>query len=148
MSFWIELREGVTWKPPAVNCNPERPPLPFCFPAVSQQPVSQVLLYVLLSCQSLISRVAPQFQVDPAYTGRVGASEAALFLKKSGLSDIILGKVCDERQRFLFCRHPQGSPGRWRPACAEPSSWGLYSSWEAGWPLRTSRGYNWWMQML
>uniref|UniRef100_A0A8B9CDN0 Epidermal growth factor receptor pathway substrate 15 like 1 n=1 Tax=Anser brachyrhynchus TaxID=132585 RepID=A0A8B9CDN0_9AVES len=32
-------------------------------------------------------------QVDPAYTGRVGASEAALFLKKSGLSDIILGKV-------------------------------------------------------
>ncbi|OBS70637.1 hypothetical protein A6R68_00829 [Neotoma lepida] len=31
-------------------------------------------------------------QVDPAYTGRVGASEAALFLKKSGLSDIILGK--------------------------------------------------------
>uniref|UniRef100_A0A8C9PKH1 Epidermal growth factor receptor pathway substrate 15 like 1 n=1 Tax=Spermophilus dauricus TaxID=99837 RepID=A0A8C9PKH1_SPEDA len=32
-------------------------------------------------------------QVDPAYTGRVGASEAALFLKKSGLSDIILGKT-------------------------------------------------------
>uniref|UniRef100_A0A8C5K1Z7 Epidermal growth factor receptor pathway substrate 15-like 1 n=1 Tax=Jaculus jaculus TaxID=51337 RepID=A0A8C5K1Z7_JACJA len=31
-------------------------------------------------------------QVDPAHTGRVGASEAALFLKKSGLSDIILGK--------------------------------------------------------
>ncbi|NXV73898.1 EP15R factor, partial [Atlantisia rogersi] len=35
------------------------------------------------------------FQVDPAYTGRVGASEAALFLKKSGLSDIILGKIWD-----------------------------------------------------
>ncbi|XP_057395874.1 epidermal growth factor receptor substrate 15-like 1 isoform X8 [Balaenoptera acutorostrata] len=34
-------------------------------------------------------------QVDPAYTGRVGASEAALFLKKSGLSDIILGKIWD-----------------------------------------------------
>uniref|UniRef100_A0A452RX82 Epidermal growth factor receptor substrate 15-like 1 n=1 Tax=Ursus americanus TaxID=9643 RepID=A0A452RX82_URSAM len=33
--------------------------------------------------------------VDPAYTGRVGASEAALFLKKSGLSDIILGKIWD-----------------------------------------------------
>lgn len=33
------------------------------------------------------------FQVDPTYTGRVGANEAALFLKKSGLSDIILGKV-------------------------------------------------------
>lgn len=36
-------------------------------------------------------------QVDPAYTGRVGASEAALFLKKSGLSDIILGKVGTSR---------------------------------------------------
>ncbi|XP_061211840.1 epidermal growth factor receptor substrate 15-like 1 isoform X2 [Neopsephotus bourkii] len=34
-------------------------------------------------------------QVDPAYTGRVGANEAALFLKKSGLSDIILGKIWD-----------------------------------------------------
>uniref|UniRef100_A0A8D0KW41 EH domain-containing protein n=1 Tax=Strix occidentalis caurina TaxID=311401 RepID=A0A8D0KW41_STROC len=34
-------------------------------------------------------------QVDPSYTGRVGASEAALFLKKSGLSDIILGKIWD-----------------------------------------------------
>nr|XP_051691673.1 epidermal growth factor receptor substrate 15-like 1 isoform X4 [Oryctolagus cuniculus] len=34
-------------------------------------------------------------QVDPAYTGRVGASEAALFLKKSGLSDVILGKIWD-----------------------------------------------------
>lgn len=33
------------------------------------------------------------FQVDPTYTGRVGANEAAVFLKKSGLSDIILGKV-------------------------------------------------------
>uniref|UniRef100_A0A7M4FIK2 Epidermal growth factor receptor pathway substrate 15 like 1 n=1 Tax=Crocodylus porosus TaxID=8502 RepID=A0A7M4FIK2_CROPO len=29
-------------------------------------------------------------QVDPTYTGRVGASEAALFLKKSGLSDIMI----------------------------------------------------------
>nr|XP_012613837.1 epidermal growth factor receptor substrate 15-like 1 isoform X2 [Microcebus murinus] len=34
-------------------------------------------------------------QVDPAYTGRVGAGEAALFLKKSGLSDVILGKIWD-----------------------------------------------------
>ncbi|XP_058513767.1 epidermal growth factor receptor substrate 15-like 1 isoform X2 [Ochotona princeps] len=34
-------------------------------------------------------------QVDPAHTGRVGASEAALFLKKSGLSDITLGKIWD-----------------------------------------------------
>jgi hypothetical protein len=41
--------------------------------------------------------------VDPAYTGRVGASEAALFLKKSGLSDIILGKVGKMKHGFL---HP------------------------------------------
>ncbi|KAM6168437.1 LOW QUALITY PROTEIN: epidermal growth factor receptor substrate 15-like 1 [Erethizon dorsatum] len=34
-------------------------------------------------------------QVDPAYTGRVGASEAALFLKKSGLPDPTLGKIWD-----------------------------------------------------
>ncbi|XP_013362683.1 PREDICTED: epidermal growth factor receptor substrate 15-like 1 isoform X2 [Chinchilla lanigera] len=34
-------------------------------------------------------------QVDPAYTGRVGASEAALFLKKSGLPDTTLGKIWD-----------------------------------------------------
>ncbi|XP_065604916.1 epidermal growth factor receptor substrate 15-like 1 isoform X5 [Cyrtonyx montezumae] len=34
-------------------------------------------------------------QVDPAYMGRVGANEAALFLKKSGLSDIVLGKIWD-----------------------------------------------------
>ncbi|XP_038595947.1 epidermal growth factor receptor substrate 15-like 1 isoform X6 [Tachyglossus aculeatus] len=34
-------------------------------------------------------------QVDPTYTGRIGAGEAALFLKKSGLSDIILGKIWD-----------------------------------------------------
>ncbi|XP_027701172.1 epidermal growth factor receptor substrate 15-like 1 isoform X4 [Vombatus ursinus] len=34
-------------------------------------------------------------QVDPTYTGRVGAGEAALFLKKSGLSDIVLGKIWD-----------------------------------------------------
>ncbi|OXB58729.1 hypothetical protein ASZ78_010615 [Callipepla squamata] len=34
-------------------------------------------------------------QVDPAYMGRVGANEAALFLKKSGLSDSVLGKIWD-----------------------------------------------------
>lgn len=32
-------------------------------------------------------------QVDPGNTGRVGPTEAALFLKKSGLPDITLGKV-------------------------------------------------------
>ncbi|XP_072260744.1 epidermal growth factor receptor substrate 15-like 1 isoform X2 [Pyxicephalus adspersus] len=34
-------------------------------------------------------------QVDPSHTGRVGPSEAALFLKKSALSDVVLGKIWD-----------------------------------------------------
>uniref|UniRef100_A0A2K5PVK6 EH domain-containing protein n=1 Tax=Cebus imitator TaxID=2715852 RepID=A0A2K5PVK6_CEBIM len=34
-------------------------------------------------------------QVDPAHTGRVKAREAAFSLKKSGLWDIILGKIWD-----------------------------------------------------
>nr|XP_020636874.1 epidermal growth factor receptor substrate 15-like 1 [Pogona vitticeps] len=34
-------------------------------------------------------------QVDPAGTGRIGASDAALFLKKSGLADTVLGKIWD-----------------------------------------------------
>ncbi|XP_022243507.1 epidermal growth factor receptor substrate 15-like 1 isoform X3 [Limulus polyphemus] len=34
-------------------------------------------------------------QVDPAGTGCVGAIEAAAFLKKSGLSDAVLGKIWD-----------------------------------------------------
>ncbi|KAG8126742.1 hypothetical protein E2320_021873 [Naja naja] len=34
-------------------------------------------------------------KVDPACTGRVGSSDAALFLKKSGLTDAVLGKIWD-----------------------------------------------------
>ncbi|XP_077439337.1 epidermal growth factor receptor substrate 15-like 1 isoform X8 [Vanacampus margaritifer] len=34
-------------------------------------------------------------QVDPGNTGRVGPTEAALFLKKSGLPDMTLGKIWD-----------------------------------------------------
>ncbi|XP_030583209.1 epidermal growth factor receptor substrate 15-like 1 isoform X3 [Archocentrus centrarchus] len=34
-------------------------------------------------------------QVDPGNTGRVGPTEAALFLKKSGLPDLTLGKIWD-----------------------------------------------------
>ncbi|XP_073674667.1 epidermal growth factor receptor substrate 15 isoform X2 [Garra rufa] len=34
-------------------------------------------------------------QVDPSGSGRVGAAEAALFLKTSGLTDLILGKIWD-----------------------------------------------------
>ncbi|XP_068599541.1 epidermal growth factor receptor substrate 15-like 1 [Brachionichthys hirsutus] len=34
-------------------------------------------------------------QVDPGNTGRVGPTEAAVFLKKSGLPDVTLGKIWD-----------------------------------------------------
>ncbi|KAI4902163.1 hypothetical protein NFI96_030360 [Prochilodus magdalenae] len=44
-------------------------------------------------------------QVDPSGSGRVAASDAALFLKTSGLSDLVLGKIWDladsERKGFL-----------------------------------------------
>ncbi|KAJ8011495.1 hypothetical protein DPEC_G00058820 [Dallia pectoralis] len=44
-------------------------------------------------------------QVDPGNTGKVGAADAAQFLKKSGLSDSTLGKIWDladpERKGFL-----------------------------------------------
>ncbi|XP_060738808.1 epidermal growth factor receptor substrate 15-like 1 isoform X5 [Tachysurus vachellii] len=36
-----------------------------------------------------------RLEVDPGNTGRVGPTEAALFLKKSGLPDITLGKIWD-----------------------------------------------------
>lgn len=49
-----------------------------------------------------VSTLVVPLQVDPAYTGRVGASEAALFLKKSGLSDIILGKVGKMKHGLLY----------------------------------------------
>ncbi|XP_016357505.1 epidermal growth factor receptor substrate 15-like [Sinocyclocheilus anshuiensis] len=34
-------------------------------------------------------------QVDPSSSGRVGAADAALFLKRSGLTDLVLGKIWD-----------------------------------------------------
>lgn len=40
--------------------------------------------------------LAVMVKVDPGNTGRVGPTEAALFLKKSGLPDITLGKVMNE----------------------------------------------------
>uniref|UniRef100_A0A8D3CW32 Epidermal growth factor receptor substrate 15-like 1 n=1 Tax=Scophthalmus maximus TaxID=52904 RepID=A0A8D3CW32_SCOMX len=46
-------------------------------------------------------------QVDPGNTGRVGPTEAALFLKKSGLADITLGKV-EVFDRCTVCRLSQG----------------------------------------
>ncbi|XP_069378163.1 epidermal growth factor receptor substrate 15 isoform X2 [Paralichthys olivaceus] len=44
-------------------------------------------------------------QVDPTGSGRVTAADAALFLKRSGLADLVLGKIWDladsERKGFL-----------------------------------------------
>uniref|UniRef100_A0AAR2J619 Epidermal growth factor receptor pathway substrate 15 n=1 Tax=Pygocentrus nattereri TaxID=42514 RepID=A0AAR2J619_PYGNA len=44
-------------------------------------------------------------QVDPSGSGRVAAADAALFLKRCGLSDLVLGKIWDladsERKGFL-----------------------------------------------
>ncbi|KTF95073.1 hypothetical protein cypCar_00046115, partial [Cyprinus carpio] len=42
-----------------------------------------------------MAALATLTQVDPGNTGRVGPTEAALFLKKSGLPDITLGKIWD-----------------------------------------------------
>ncbi|MGH0162294.1 UNVERIFIED_CONTAM: hypothetical protein FKN15_042513 [Acipenser sinensis] len=53
-------------------------------------------------------------QVDPGNTGRVGPTEAALFLKKSGLSDGTLGKIWDmadpEGKGYLDKQHDTSSP--------------------------------------
>lgn len=35
-------------------------------------------------------------QVDPTGSGRVAAADAALFLKRSGLGDLVLGKVSED----------------------------------------------------
>ncbi|XP_061834425.1 epidermal growth factor receptor substrate 15-like 1 isoform X2 [Nerophis lumbriciformis] len=53
-----------------------------------------------LTSLSQMSSGSPVFenlyrQVDPGNTGRVGPTEAALFLKKSGLPDVTLGKIWD-----------------------------------------------------
>ncbi|RXM30547.1 Epidermal growth factor receptor substrate 15 [Acipenser ruthenus] len=42
-------------------------------------------------------------QVDLSNTGRVGASDAALFLKKSGLADLVLGKEFFIALRLVAC---------------------------------------------
>lgn len=98
-----------------------------------------VLPYLQLCFLNPHLSVTLLLQVDPAYTGRVGASEAALFLKKSGLSDIILGKVRLDQGWFLW--PPLGPPGRWRLFYGGPSSWG-WTSWVVGRPLPASQGCN------
>lgn len=42
-------------------------------------------------------------KVDPGNTGKVGPTEAALFLKKSGLPDVTLGKVGSGKFSTVFC---------------------------------------------
>lgn len=51
---------------------------------------------------ALADHRGPLLQVDPSSTGRIGAGEAALFLKRSGLSDAVLGKVCATRSPLGF----------------------------------------------
>lgn len=45
----------------------------------------------------LTVRVIPP-QVDPSNSGCVAAGDAALFLKRSGLADLVLGKVTSIRR--------------------------------------------------
>lgn len=40
-------------------------------------------------------------QVDPTGSGRVAAADAALFLKRSGLADLTLGKVSNDLDRCI-----------------------------------------------
>uniref|UniRef100_A0A3B3ZH62 Uncharacterized protein n=1 Tax=Periophthalmus magnuspinnatus TaxID=409849 RepID=A0A3B3ZH62_9GOBI len=61
---------------------------------------SSVALNLLMLLCLQLSSGSPLFesfyrQVDPGNTGRVGPTEAALFLKKSGLPDTTLGKIWD-----------------------------------------------------
>lgn len=52
----------------------------------------------MASIQKLVCHVRVFFlpQVDSANAGRVLASDAAVFLKKSGLTDLVLGKVFND----------------------------------------------------
>ncbi|XP_067270219.1 epidermal growth factor receptor substrate 15 isoform X2 [Pseudorasbora parva] len=58
-------------------------------------------------------------QVDPSGSGRVEASDAALFLKRSGLADLVLGKIWDladsERKGSLNKQHDTSSPLQFGP---------------------------------
>lgn len=45
--------------------------------------------------KALITVFGCCMQVDPTGSGRVAAADAALFLKRSGLADLVLGKVSE-----------------------------------------------------
>ncbi len=49
---------------------------------------------LMMCCSSVVmSGLSCLLQVDPGNTGKVGAAEAAQFLKKTGLSESTLGQV-------------------------------------------------------
>ncbi|RXN00917.1 Epidermal growth factor receptor substrate 15 [Acipenser ruthenus] len=54
-------------------------------------------------------------QVDLSNTGRVGASDAALFLKKSGLADLVLGKHDTSSPQLVAGAVPSDVPWAVRP---------------------------------
>uniref|UniRef100_A0A3B4EJ34 Epidermal growth factor receptor pathway substrate 15 like 1 n=1 Tax=Pygocentrus nattereri TaxID=42514 RepID=A0A3B4EJ34_PYGNA len=66
---------------------------------------SPLLPHYILSHPVSVSFMIVWIQLDPANTGKIGAVEAAQFLKKSGLSDSTLSKIWDlsdsERKGFL-----------------------------------------------
>lgn len=51
-----------------------------------------VFIFVCV-CGALMPALSDPPQVDPSGSGRVPAADAALFLKRSGLADLVLGKV-------------------------------------------------------
>uniref|UniRef100_A0A8C2Q1X4 EH domain-containing protein n=1 Tax=Cyprinus carpio TaxID=7962 RepID=A0A8C2Q1X4_CYPCA len=56
--------------------------------------VKALPLSVFLSVRGCRYELVMTF-VDPSSSGRVGAGDAALFLKRSGLTDLVLGKIWD-----------------------------------------------------
>ncbi|XP_022414444.1 epidermal growth factor receptor substrate 15-like 1 isoform X6 [Delphinapterus leucas] len=104
-----------------LRCQAEDFELPACHCGSSHWPALSWRLGLIPTGNPLYESYYKQ--VDPAYTGRVGASEAALFLKKSGLSDIILGKIWDladpEGKGFLDKQHDTSSPLMVTPPSAE-----------------------------
>lgn len=65
-----------------------------------------MLLALMIACPPVCVCV----QADPTGSGRVAAADAALFLKRSGLADLVLGKVRKTRintaSLLLCCLSP------------------------------------------
>uniref|UniRef100_A0A672KFS6 Epidermal growth factor receptor pathway substrate 15 like 1 n=1 Tax=Sinocyclocheilus grahami TaxID=75366 RepID=A0A672KFS6_SINGR len=70
--------------------------LPPPFPQQQGKMAALATLTQVIAARSMFHSLFVCFlKVDPGNTGRVGPTEAALFLKKSGLPDITLGKIWD-----------------------------------------------------